>query len=284
MRRRLARTIGGASRWVRPARVSFLVLALVIGGCIAGEVALYRWITAAADPATTIVQAGALLRGPVRLASPLDVAWQRTLASANRVDDDWRRLLEPPLPPAICPNPDPANDVGAAITAVDAAIARGAVRDELQRRIGDLRAAAVFQAGTEAEFLVRYNLARGYVAAGDASTADETVEPIFDGFLNGDRLPAANFNAAEGDLLVGGDVEPGARAVEDEDLLLRRVVAPAHLGERAEDDRAVLDLAGFETFRREAMGEAGLHPGHRRGRAIELDRRAESGQGQGANQ
>lgn len=209
MRRRLARTIGGASRWVRPARVSFLVLALVIGGCIAGEVALYRWITAAADPATTIVQAGALLRGPVRLASPLDVAWQRTLASANRVDDDWRRLLEPPLPPAICPNPDPANDVGAAITAVDAAIARGAVRDELQRRIGDLRAAAVFQAGTEAEFLVRYNLARGYVAAGDASTAAETVEPIFDGFLNGDRLPAANFNAAER-LVANDDVSTSA--------------------------------------------------------------------------
>lgn len=195
--RRLTRTLAGGGRWTRPARVSFIVVALVIVSVLAGEVALYRWLHAAADPADTIVQAGALLRGHVRLASPLDVAWERALASTSAVDDDWRSLLDPPLPPAICPNPDPTGALGSAIAAVDAAIERGSHDDELQRRIQELRTAKPFSAGSQDEFLVRYNLARAYLAAGDASTAAETVEPVFDGFLNGDRLPAANFSAAE---------------------------------------------------------------------------------------
>jgi tetratricopeptide (TPR) repeat protein len=210
--RRVKRTVRGNGRWVAPARASLLVLVAVVVGCIAAEVVFYRWLTAAQDPAQTIVQAGSLLRSPTRLDAPLEVAWTRTLAAATTLENRWDRLLAPPLPPAICPNPDPQGSIGQAILSVDEAIARNVANDELRRRMEALRSVTDFRAGTEDEFLLRYNLARAYLAAGDPAAAAEMVEPVFDGFLNGDRLPTANYSAAER-LIAGNDVSAGVAAL-----------------------------------------------------------------------
>ena len=45
------------------------------------------------------------------------------------------------------------------------AVERRLPRTELQRRLDELRATATFRPGSEEEFLLRYNLARAYLAA-----------------------------------------------------------------------------------------------------------------------
>src|SRR5439155_7743292 len=82
-------------------------------------------------------------------------------------------------------------------------------------------------------------------------------------------------------LLVGWDVEPRTGAVEDEELLLRPRVAPAHLRQRTEDDSAALALAVLESLGGELLGEARFAAGKVRGSAVDLGRVRRHGQREG---
>jgi hypothetical protein len=195
-RGRIRRVILGDGRWVRPraAAVSLLVLALI--GVFAAEAAFLRWATSSYDSARTIAAAGSALRRPLRLSAALDVEWREALSAAAS-PGEWERLLAPPVPPAICPFGTPVIEVLAheaatmrladAVRALELAIRRDASAEELGRRIADLRAVGAVQPNSAEEFIVRYNLARGYLVAHDHAGAAEVIEPVFDGFLSRHR-------------------------------------------------------------------------------------------------
>src|SRR3954452_2069766 len=74
----------------------------------------------------------------------------------------------------------------------------------------------------------------------------------------------------DSDLLLAGQVEPRAIAVENEDLLFRFRIRPAHHREGSEDDAAAVDLAVLESLRCESLRELPLGAGQRGRGALEL--------------
>jgi len=214
MKRRLARLITGTGRRVRPPTWSVAAVLIVVAGLAAAAFGAHRWATAVEPPATTLAAAGVLLDRPLRLDAAREVAWRHALGEARAVPDAWRELLAPPLPPALCaaqpvavatelvgariapPAPSELAELDEAIRGVDDAIARGATAAELEKRIQALRDTGPYEARGRSEFIVRYNLARAYQAAGDLPAAAQLIEPVFDGYLNGDRVPVSNSGAA----------------------------------------------------------------------------------------
>lgn len=237
-RARIRRPFGRDARWVRPPVAAVLVPSLALAAVVAGLVACYRWATASYDGARTIAAAGAVLRAPVRLEAALAVEWREAVASAGEPGTS-ERLLAPPLPPPICVASDvadaaPAPVIDDAVRGLDSAIRRGAAPAEVERRIAELRAAGPVEPGGREEFVLRYNLGRGYLAAGDPAGAAEIVEPVFDGYLSRDRLPVAT--AARAGALARGD------AARDETAALgyhARFLAGAIAYRRAEVAEAI---------------------------------------------
>jgi hypothetical protein len=196
-RGRLRGTVLGKGRWVRPPIASVIILFGALLGVIATEIAFFRWATSSYDEARTIAAAGSLLRRPIRLESALAVEWREAMTESGG-PGSWDRLLAPPVPPAIC-TPD-SMSIGAeaaarlddAVRALDNAIRRDALPADIERRLVTLREVNDLPRGGIEEFIVRYNLGRGHLAAGDYSAAAEVIEPIFTAFLDTVRLPVTN--------------------------------------------------------------------------------------------
>lgn len=162
---------------------------------------MYRWATSSYDEARTFAAAATVLRTPVRLESALAVEW-REAVRAGAGPGSWERLLAPPLPPAIClfegegEGEREFGTLGESVRALDLALRRQQGPAELEKRLAALRGVSVAVDHPRAQFVLRYNLARGYLAAGDAATAAEVAEPIFDGYLDRRRLPVTNASLA----------------------------------------------------------------------------------------
>ncbi len=196
-RTRWRRTLLGDGRWVRPRATAVMTLALALLAVASAEMAFYRWATSSYDDARTIAAAGAILRRPLRLESALAVEWREAVTEASS-PGSWQRLLEPPMPPPICwpataqSLPDTIARLDDAVRALDTAIRRNSRPVDLEPRLAELRAVAPVSRGGAAEFVARYNLARGHLAVGDHTAAAEVLEPIFDTFLDQERLPIWN--------------------------------------------------------------------------------------------
>jgi hypothetical protein len=168
------------------------ILALAVLALVAGAVAFFLWATSSYDPPRTVASAAALLRRPLRLQSALDTEWREPLAIAQR-GGTWERLLAPPIPPAIClpsdAEPAALND---AVRALDATLRRPQGAADIGRRIDELRAAGPLPESGDAEVVLRYNLGRAHLAAGDFASAAEITEPLFERMLARDRLPVTS--------------------------------------------------------------------------------------------
>lgn len=208
--RRVRRAVTGTGRWVRPGRASVALLAVGVAAAVGGASWFWTWATATAPPARTLALATSVHRGGLALDSALEVTWTWSVGGTAALEDRWLALVEPRLPPGLCPPPrettgeaEEDGGLAAALRRLDAGVRRGASREELERRIGDVRRLVDGGAGSRTDFLVRYGLARGYAAAGDDATAAELLEPAFEGRLAPDRVPETSRERARRDVEAG---------------------------------------------------------------------------------
>ncbi len=192
--RGLKKVVVGTGRRVRPGRGALALLALWVGALVAGAGGLFWWATASASPARTLALAASVLREPPALDSALEVTWTWSVGGTRDLGDRWLALVAPALPPGICVSA--GTELDDALRQLDASVSRGAGAEELERRLLALRSAGTAAPGSRAEFVVRYNLARGYGAAGDWATAAEVLEPVLAGWISLERVPETNAGTA----------------------------------------------------------------------------------------
>ena len=250
MKRRLRRAVTGTGRWIRPSRSAVVALTLAVLGSVATAAWAFRWAVRSESPARTLALAGSVLRGPLVLDSALTVTWTWSVSGTASLANRWLTLVAPELPPGICVSPDPSgpadratdaagggalgSDLDLALRQLDAAVSRRVGRDELERRLLAVRTVGSAPPGSRTDFLVRYNLARGYAAAGDWATADELIAPVLDGWISLDRVPETQRGLAAG--------QASGRGIDETlalDALHGRYLAGAVAYHRAELPRAV---------------------------------------------
>lgn len=217
--RDLVRLVTGGGRRTRPGPVAVGTLSVALAAVAAGGIFLPGWALRSTPPARTLALATSVLREPPALDSALEVTWTWSVGGVAGLEQRWLSLVTPTLPPGIClpaggrwdagggdsgPGRDPEGFAGpqasaeleAALRQLDGAVARGGSPAELERRLGVLRNAGHAAPDSRTGFVVRYNLARGYAAAGDWAAAAEVLEPALSGWLALGRVPEVDAGRA----------------------------------------------------------------------------------------
>lgn len=247
MMRLLRRAVTGTGRHVRPPRGAVLALAgvVLVAALLAGWG--WHWATRSASPARTLALAAAVTPGDLRLDSALEVTWTWSVGGTAALEDRWRALVAPGLPPGICVAGSRSGATGGGVRApghpeldqalrqLDQAVRSGAARSELERRILGVRAAgAGAPSGGRGDFLARYALARGYGAAGDWASAADVLEPVFEGWLSLERVPDTDRERARR-MVESGRVDASLAA----EAVHGRYLAGSIAYHRGEPERAV---------------------------------------------